>query len=250
MVGDVSFAIQLLTLFPGYFEGPLTTSILARAQAAERAQVRCVNIRDFCSTRHRRVDDTPYGGGAGMVMRAPELAAATTWARSRAPGAPVIYLSPQGAPFRQSHAQWLATQPGMTLVCGRYEGVDERWIEGHVDLEVSVGDFVLTGGEAAAICVVDAVVRLLPGVLGNAASAQDESFARPLLEYPQFTRPASFEGLEVPEVLRSGDHARIASWRARLSEARTASRRPDLLETTEVDAPAWLVRRRHIEGKN
>ena len=253
MARSVTYPIQLLTLFPSYFEGPLSTSILGRARKAGVAGVRCVDIRDFASTRHRRVDDTPYGGGAGMVMRAPELAAATDWSRARAPGAPVIYLSPQGAPFRQSHARWLAEQPGMVLVCGRYEGVDERWIERHVDLEISVGDFVLTGGEAAAVCVVDAVVRLLPGALGNAASASDESFSHGMLEYPQFTRPATFEGLEVPDVLLSGDHGRISAWREKLSLARTSARRPDLLEgaAPEVeDGEAWLVKKRHVEDEN
>lgn len=246
-----AFRAAICTLFPEYFDGPLACSIIGRAIEEGRAEVSRIDIRSFATSKHRVVDDTPYGGGAGMVMRAPELAAATRYARRTAPSGPVVYLTPQGAPFTQARARALAASGGMVVVCGRYEGVDERFIERCVDLELSLGDFVLTGGEPAAVAVLDAVIRLVPGVLGNEASSDDESFSRPLLEYPQFTRPARFEGLEVPEVLRSGDHGRVEAWRDRLALARTAARRPDLGDgdavAEVVEAEEWMVRPRHGE---
>jgi tRNA (guanine37-N1)-methyltransferase len=247
-----AYRVGVCTLFPEYFDGPLSTSILGRAIRDALVAVTRYDVRDFSDGRHRNVDDTPYGGGAGMVMRAPELGRAVTYARAAAPGAPVLYLSPQGAPFEQAHARALAEAPGMILVCGRYEGVDERFIARHVDYELCVGDAVLTGGEPAAALVIDAVCRLLPGVLGNAASAEDESFATRRLEYPQFTRPAQYDGLDVPEVLRGGDHGAASAWRERLSLARTASRRPEWGDAASCAALAsveesetWLVASRH-----
>lgn len=250
--------ISILTLFPGIFDA-LKHSILARAVAGGAVEFELVNPREFARDKHRTVDDSPYGGGAGMVMRPDVLRDAVEYARGRNPGAPVVYLSPQGAPFRQAHAEKLANLPGMILVCGRYEGVDERFIEACVDYEVSVGDFILTGGEPAALCVVDAVVRLLPGVLGNSASAVEESFGDGALEHPQFTRPREFDGRPVPPVLLSGDHGKVANWRRRISLERTAARRPDmmidelsandmsLLENSALQVDSWLVDPRHVQ---
>ncbi|MCB9521033.1 MAG: tRNA (guanosine(37)-N1)-methyltransferase TrmD, partial [Myxococcales bacterium] len=202
--------VTFVSLFPEYFVGPMTTSVVGRAVASGALAWDAVSPRDFAVDRHRTVDDTPFGGGAGMVMRAPELAAATRWARSRMSGARVALMSPQGARFEQRHAELLAREEGLVIVCGRYEGVDERFVEACVDIEISLGDFVLTGGEPAAVCVVDAVARLLPGVLGNAASSVEESFSCGGLEHPQFTRPSAWEGVEVPAVLRGGDHGAVA----------------------------------------
>ncbi len=252
--------ITILTLFPEFFPGPLGASVLGRAIGAGALTVETACIRDFADGRHRAVDDTPYGGGAGMLMRATELAAATRWARSRNSEAPVVLLSPQGAPLEQGAVRSLAERPGLILVCGRYEGVDERYVERCVDFEVSVGDFVLSGGETAALCLVDAVARLLPGALGNAASAEEESFSGAALEYPHFTRPPEFEGLTVPDVLRSGDHGRVAEWRRRASLLRTYRRRPELLPVDArheaaalaegcADVPEWMRRPRHLPSR-
>lgn len=245
--------IALVTLFPEFFEAPLSVSVLGRAQQAGVFSVASVSPRTFATNTHRTVDDTPYGGGAGMVMRAPELGAAVEEARELAPGARVLLLSPQGARLDQAAAARLAAEPGLILVCGRYEGVDERFIERYVDEEVCLGDFVLSGGEPAALCLIDAVVRLLPGGLGNAASAVEESFSDARLEYPQFTRPPVFDELPVPAVLTSGDHARVAKWRQKVGLLRTLYRRPDLLARRPIskaerkllgddrlDVPAWL----------
>ncbi|TVQ98145.1 MAG: tRNA (guanosine(37)-N1)-methyltransferase TrmD [Deltaproteobacteria bacterium] len=247
--------VRILSLFPEFFDGPLGTSVLGRAIDDRALSVTVHNPRDWATNRHRTVDDNPYGGGAGMLLRATELAEAVQAIRDAASG-PLIYLSPQGEPFRQEHAAALATLPGFLLLCGRYEGIDERFIERHVDVELSLGDFVLSGGEPAALCVVDAVARLLPGALGNAASVDEESFAGPLLEYPQFTRPPVFEGLTVPEILLSGHHERIARWRRRLAWLRTRERRPDLLAgapaepvpdaADDGEVPAWLTRPRRL----
>jgi tRNA (guanine37-N1)-methyltransferase len=226
----VAPAVEILTLFPRMVAAPLEESILGKARAKGLLRVRVTDIRDFAEGRHRVTDDVPYGGGAGMVMKPEPLVAAIEAAKEREPQARVVLLSPQGRRFDQDKALELSQMPALVLVCGRYEGVDERVLR-WVDEELSLGDFVLTGGELAALAVVDAVARLLPGVLGNELSAQSESFAgEGLLEGPQYTRPPEFRGLRVPEVLLSGDHARIAGWRREQAMARTRERRPDLLE--------------------
>jgi tRNA (guanine37-N1)-methyltransferase len=224
--------VAFVTLFPTFFDGPLSLSIPARATAAGAFTWSAHNPRDHAANRHRTVDDTPYGGGAGMVMRAPELAAATAEAKCRARGGPVLLLSPQGQRLDQRLCHQLARSHGFVLVCGRYEGIDERFIERYVDAEVSLGDFILSGGEPAALALVDAVVRLLPGAVGNEASLCSESFESPRLEYPHFTRPPEFEGLPVPSVLTSGDHARIERWRRKVGLRRTIERRPDLWQAS------------------
>jgi tRNA (guanine37-N1)-methyltransferase len=221
-------SFELLTLFPRLCAAPLEESILGKAVAGGRLRVLVTDIRTFAEGKHRVTDDLPYGGGAGMLMKPEPLVAAIEAAKQRAPAARVILLSPQGRKLTQAVAQEYAQFESLILVCGRYEGVDERVLE-WVDEELSLGDFILTGGELAALCVVDAVARLMPGVLGNADSAQHESFSRDgLLEGPQYTRPPEFRGRRVPEVLLSGDHARIAAWRSEQAVARTNSRRPDL----------------------
>ena len=222
--------IAVLTLFPAFFDGPLHTSILERAISRGFLAVERIQIRDFARDKHNTVDDTPYGGGAGMVLRATELAAATRHAKQLLPNAPVILLSPQGETLTQKVVEHVAQWSSMILVCGRYEGVDERYVEKYVDGTLSVGDFILTGGELAAATLIDAVTRLLPGVLGNKESAKEESFSSQTLEYPQFTRPAIFETRKVPPILVSGNHGRIAKWRRKVSLLRTQNRRPDLLK--------------------
>ena len=222
-------AVEILTLFPRMVAAPLEESILGKARARGLLRVQVTDIRDFAEGKHRVTDDVPYGGGAGMVMKPEPLVAAIEAAKEREPQARVVLMSPQGRRFDQEKALQLSRQPALVLVCGRYEGVDERVLR-WVDEELSLGDFVLTGGELAALAVVDAVARLLPGVLGNELSAQSESFAgEGLLEGPQYTRPPEFRGLRVPEVLLSGDHAKIAGWRREQAMARTRERRPDLL---------------------
>ncbi len=219
--------ICILTLFPRMVLAPLSESVLGKAAAAGRVEFSALDIRDFAEGKHRVTDDVPYGGGAGMVMKPEPLAGAITAARAKLPLAPVVLLSPQGRAFDQATAIRWAEQGALTLVCGRYEGVDER-VRPLVDELVSVGDFVLTGGEFAALCIADAVARLVPGVLGNAASSGEESFSDGLLEYPHYTRPPEFRGEKVPEVLLSGDHARIRLWRRRERLLRTRAQRPDL----------------------
>ena len=219
----------IVTLFPGMFEGPLRESLLGKAIRAGRIEVDCVDPRDFAGGRHRVVDDTPFGGGEGMVMKPEPLVAAIEHVReSRGPDQ-VLMLSPRGRPFTQGLARELAGFSSLALVCGRYEGIDER-VRDFVDGELSIGDYVLSGGEPAAWIVVDAVTRLVPGVLGNLQSTVEESFETGLLEYPQYTRPREFRGRSVPEVLLSGDHGRIAQWRRRQSLKKTQQTRPDLLE--------------------
>jgi tRNA (guanine37-N1)-methyltransferase len=222
--------VDIATLFPEMFSGPLTESILKRAQQAGLLAIQLHDIRDYASDKHRSADDYPYGGGAGMVMKPAPLAACLRAILAEHPPAstPVILLSPDGQPFTQAIAQELARLPGMLLVCGHYEGVDERVRESLIDRELSIGDYVLTGGELAAMVVVDAVARLLPGVL-DAASTDEESFSDGLLEYPQYTRPAEWEGRGVPELLRGGNHAEVARWRRQQRLERTLRRRPDLL---------------------
>jgi tRNA (guanine37-N1)-methyltransferase len=217
--------IDLLTLFPAMLEGPLSDSIPARTQAEGQATIRVHDLRRWGLGRHRSVDDYPYGGGAGMVLRPEPVAAAL--GEIRRPGSTVILMDPAGEVFRQARAEDLAGRSHLVFVCPRYEGVDER-IRAMVDLELSIGDYVLSGGELPALVVVDAVIRLLPGAIG-AASTEEESFADGLLEYPQYTRPPSFEGEDVPPILVSGDHGAVRRWRLRESLRRTLERRPDLL---------------------
>ena len=220
----------VLTLFPEMFPGPLGASLAGQGLAGGRWRLDALNIRDFATDRHRSVDDTPAGGGPGMVMRADILAAAIDGARALHPDLPLLYPSPRGKPLTQAQARELASGPGAMLLCGRFEGVDQRVIEARQAVEISLGDYVLSGGELAAMVIIDAAVRLLPGIMGAPASATDESFEHGLLEYPHYTRPREWEGRVIPEVLLSGDHGRIAKWRQAQARAITAERRPDLLE--------------------
>lgn len=220
----------VLTLFPEMFPGPLGISLAGRALEAGTWRLEAVDIRGFATDRHRSVDDTPSGGGPGMVMRADVVAAAIDGAMAEGASKPLIYLSPRGAPLTQARVRELASGSGVTLLCGRFEGLDERVIEARGLEEVSLGDFVLSGGEPAALALLDAVVRLLPGVMGKEASGEDESFESGLLEYPHYTRPQSFEGREIPAVLTSGDHKKVKAWRRAMAEALTKERRPDLWE--------------------
>jgi tRNA (guanine37-N1)-methyltransferase len=221
----MTLEIDVLTLFPRMVEGPLTESIPGRIRERGIATIRVRDLREWGIGRHRSVDDYPYGGGAGMVLRPEPVASAL--AEIRRPESFVILLDPAGETLRQSRAADLATRPHLILVCPRYEGVDER-IRGMVDLELSIGDYVLSGGELPALVVIDAVIRLLPGAIDEASTAE-ESFVSGLLEYPQYTRPPVFDGVEVPSVLVSGDHGAVRSWRLRESLRRTRERRPDLL---------------------
>jgi tRNA (guanine37-N1)-methyltransferase len=223
----IQMRFDLLTLHPSMLEGPLNTSILGRAQAAGIVEIGVHNIRDYSENKHKTVDDAPYGGGAGMVMRVDIVARAI--ASVRTPDSLVLLTSPGGVPFVQARAEHLAQVPHLIIVCGHYEGIDAR-IESLVDGLLSIGDFVLTGGEIAAAAVVDAVARLVPGVLGNADSAKDESFASGLLEYPHYTRPREWRGAVVPDVLLSGHHENISIWRQEQAVLRTQKLRPDLWE--------------------
>lgn len=223
--------VDVFSIFPEYLAGPLASSLLGRAVAAGIVEVTVHDIRDWAVDRHRTVDDAPFGGGAGMVMTPGPLFAAVD---DVGPHRPLYLLSAGGRRFDQAMAAELAGGQGFSLICGRYEGVDQRVADHLCDGEVSIGDFVLAGGEAAALVVIEAVARLLPGVMGNEASATEESFAEGLLEYPQYTRPAEFGGWAVPEVLRSGDHARIDRWRRAEALRRTLERRPDLLGGREL----------------
>lgn len=218
----------VVTLFPQMFDSPLGHSILKKAKEKALLSVRLADPRNYTTDRHHVTDDYPYGGGQGMVMKPEPLVAAIEDIRAQTPDARVILLSPQGKVFSQATALELAQEREIVLVCGRYEGVDER-VKRFIDEELSLGDFTLSGGEPAAIAVIDAVARLVPGVLGNEKSAADESFSNGLLEYPQYTRPEEFRGMRVPEVLLSGDHERIREWRREMSLRLTAERRPDLL---------------------
>ncbi|MHA7818586.1 MAG: tRNA (guanosine(37)-N1)-methyltransferase TrmD [Erythrobacter sp.] len=224
----MTFAATILTLYPEMFPGPLGTSLAGKA--LERGDWSCatVNPRDFTTDKHRTVDDTPAGGGAGMVLKADVMAAALD---SVADSRPVLAMTPRGNPISQARVRELAQGPGVTLICGRFEGFDERLFEARPQIEqVSLADIVLSGGETAAIAILDACIRLLPGVMGAASSGHEESFEDGLLEYPQYTRPQQWEGRTIPEVLRSGDHAKIAAWRKSKSEEITRLRRPDLWE--------------------
>ena len=226
---------DVVTLFPEMVSTIAEFGVVGRARRKGLVDVDCENPRDHTSDVHRTVDDRPYGGGPGMVMKYEPLAGALAAARSRAPeGSPVVYLSPQGRVFDQATATRYAALPGLILLAGRYEGVDERLIEAHVDEELSLGDFVLSGGEVAAMAVIDAVVRLLPGVLGDDESAAQDSFVEGLLDCPHYTRPEEIDGRRTPEVLLSGDHAEIARWRMKQALGRTYDRRPDLIEKLEL----------------
>ena len=229
----MTFAATVLTLYPEMFPGPLGTSLAGRALAEGKWSCDPVQIRDFATDRHRSVDDTPAGGGAGMVMRADVLARAVDHALEKQPAAPLLAMTPRGIPLTQSRVRALASGPGVTILCGRFEGIDERLFEGRAIEPVSIGDYILSGGEMAALTLLDACIRLLPGVMGAPSSGVDESFETGLLEYPHYTRPVEWEGRTIPEVLRSGDHAAIEAWRKARAETDTRLRRPDLWERHE-----------------
>ncbi len=226
----MTFRATILTLYPEMFPGPLGTSLAGRALAERKWSLDAVNIRDFTTDRHRTVDDTPAGGGAGMVLRADILARAVD---AHADGRPLLAMTPRGTPLRQARVRALAAGPGAVILCGRFEGFDERLLEARGVEQVSIGDYILSGGEMATLVLLDACVRLLPGVMGAASSGVEESFESGLLEYPHYTRPVEWEGRTIPEVLRSGDHAKIAAWRQRQAEIDTRLRRPDLWERHE-----------------
>jgi tRNA (guanine37-N1)-methyltransferase len=228
---------EILTLFPGMFESPLRESIPGKAQERGLIHVRVHYIRDYAFDKHQVTDDRPFGGGEGMVMKPEPIVSLLDTLRAEEPQPWVVLLSPQGRVFQQECAWRWSTLPRLALICGRYEGVDERVAESFVDEQISLGDYVLTGGELAAMVVVDAVARLLPGVLGNAASAGSESFAEPVLEFPQYTRPRDFRGLRVPEILLSGDHEAIRRWRRGEALLRTKLRRPDLFARLKLTPP-------------
>ncbi|MGH6735247.1 MAG: tRNA (guanosine(37)-N1)-methyltransferase TrmD [Methyloceanibacter sp.] len=225
----MTWRATVLTLFPEMFPGTLGSSLAGKALADGKWALETIDIRDFATDKHRSVDDTPAGGGAGMVMRADIAAAAIDAARvNAAPGTPTLYLSPRGTPLTQDRVRTLAQAPGAILLCGRFEGIDQRVLDARNVEEVSIGDYVLSGGELAAQVLIDACVRLLPGVAGNEGSLAEESFASGLLEYPHYTRPREWEGRTIPDVLLSGDHRKIAEWRREQAEALTKTRRPDL----------------------
>ncbi|EAQ36772.1 tRNA (guanine-N1-)-methyltransferase [Nitrobacter sp. Nb-311A] len=223
----MTWRATVLTLFPEMFPGPLGVSLAGRALAAGLWVLETRDIRDSATDRHRSVDDTPAGGGPGMVLRADVLARAID-AANTSPETPRLLMSPRGRPLTQSRVAELTTGPGPLIVCGRFEGVDQRVIDARGLEEVSIGDYVLSGGEIAAMALIDACVRLLPGVMGKTESGEDESFSHGLLEYPQYTRPQEFEGRPIPDILLSGDHAKVAAWHKAEAEALTKARRPDL----------------------
>ncbi len=224
----MSWTAQVLTLFPEMFPGPLGQSLAGRALGEGRWRLATLDIRAFASDRHKTVDDAPFGGGPGMVMRPDVVDAAIGAARAAVPDLPVIYLTPRGVPLTQARVRELARGPGVAILCGRFEGVDQRVIEARGLEELSLGDFVLSGGEPAAVALIDACVRLIPGVVGEDASLVEESFADGLLEYPHYTRPQIWHGRAVPEVLLSGNHQKIRAWRLAEAEQITRERRPDL----------------------
>ena len=244
----MSFAASVLTLYPEMFPGPLGISLAGRALDEGLWSLDTVQIRDFATDKHRSVDDTPAGGGAGMVLRPDVLAAAID---SVSDGRPILALTPRGKPLTQARVRELAAGPGVILLCGRFEGFDERIFEARPVEPVSIGDYVLSGGEIGAMAILDACVRLLPGVMGAASSGEEESFEQGLLEYPHYTRPVTWEGRTIPEVLRSGDHAKIAAWRHAQAVKDTRLRRPDLIERHggASQAPPSGARRRD-EGED
>ncbi|MXO90510.1 tRNA (guanosine(37)-N1)-methyltransferase TrmD [Pontixanthobacter aquaemixtae] len=231
----MTFAATILTLYPEMFPGPLRLSLAGRALEEQKWSLDTIQIRDFATDKHKNVDDTPAGGGAGMVLKVDVLAAAVDHAKRMQPMAPILAMTPRGKPISQTRIRELSDGPGVTILCGRFEGFDERVFEGREIEEVSVGDIVLSGGEPAALIILDACIRLLPGVMGAASSGTEESFEEGLLEYPQYTRPQEWEGRTIPEVLRSGDHAKIAAWRKQMSEDHTRLRRPDLWDRYNGD---------------
>ncbi len=237
----MSFRATVLTLYPDMFPGTLGQSLAGKALEGGTWALETVQIRDFADDRHRSVDDTPSGGGAGMVMRADVLARAIDHASPEGDARPRLLMSPRGKPLTQARVHELADGDGAVIVCGRFEGVDQRVIDARGLEEVSIGDYILSGGEIAAQVLLDAVVRLLPGVMGNADSGAQESFETGLLEHPHYTRPAEWEGHAIPEVLTSGNHAKIEAWRRKQAEALTAERRPDLLEAEKLkkDSGSW-----------
>ena len=226
----MSFAADIITLFPELFPGPLGASVIGRGAAAGLWSLELTQLRDFATDKHRSVDDTPAGGGAGMVLKPDVLASAIDHVSHQNDPRPRLLMSPRGKPLTQARARALAAGPGVVIVCGRFEGVDERAIEARNLEEISIGDYVLAGGEVAAMVLLEAVVRLIPGVLGKDESNADESFENGVLEYPQYTRPQSFEGRDIPAVLTSGDHGKVEQWRRAESEKLTRTRRPDLLK--------------------
>ncbi len=233
----MTWRASVLTLFPEMFPGPLGASLIGKALEKNLWSLEVRDIREHGLGKHRTVDDTPAGGGPGMVMRADVACAAIDAARAANPDAPAIYLSPRGVPLTQSRVRALASGPGAILLCGRFEGLDQRALEARQLEEISTGDFILAGGEIAAMALIEACVRLIPGVLGDATSPADESFSAGLLEYPQYTRPPTFEGRDIPPALTSGNHAEIARWRREQAEHLTKSRRPDLWTLYEKDKP-------------
>ncbi len=224
----------LLTLFPDMFPGPLGLSLAGKALKDEKWAIETLDIREFSSHKHRAVDDTPYGGGAGLVLMPDVIDAALVAAKSRFPEGRVVYLTPRGPLLTQKMVEDFATSAGLIVLCGRYEGVDQRVLEAHNATEVSVGDYVLSGGEPAALVLLDACVRLLPSVMGNEETTDEESFSDGLLEYPHYTRPASWQGRDVPDVLLSGHHGQVAKWRKEQSELVTRERRPDLWQAYQA----------------
>ena len=229
----MTFKASVLTLYPQMFPGSLGESLAGRALDRGDWSLETVQIRDFATDKHRTVDDTPAGGGAGMVLRADVLARAIDHASPEGDSRPRLLMSPRGKPLTQARVRELAAGEGIVLVCGRFEGVDQRVIDGRDLEEVSIGDYILSGGEVAATVVLDAIVRLLPGVMGNVQSGQFESFEQGLLEHPHYTRPAEWEGRRIPEVVTSGDHAKVARWQREQAELLTRQRRPDLLESKD-----------------
>ncbi len=228
---------SVLTIFPELFPGPLGASLAGKALGQKIWSCEAIDIRDFATDKHRSVDDTPAGGGPGMVMRADVLARAIDHAAPENDRRPRILLTPRGRPLRQARVRELAEGPGVMLVCGRFEGVDERVIERRSLEEISIGDYVLSGGEIAAFVLIDACVRLLPGVMGKEESHAEESFEAGLLEYPQYTKPQEFEGRPIPEILNSGHHGKVAAWRREQAEKATEERRPDLRARSKGDTP-------------
>jgi tRNA (guanine37-N1)-methyltransferase len=231
----VTFRASVLTLYPEMFPGGLGVSLAGRALERGDWSLDAVQIRDFATDRHRTVDDTPAGGGAGMVLRADIVAKAIDHASPPGDERPRLLMSPRGKPLTQARVRELAAGPGVVILCGRFEGVDQRVIDARELEEVSIGDYILSGGEPAALVLLDAVVRLLPGVMGNELSGGEESFEHGLLEHPHYTRPQEWEGRTIPEVLTSGDHGKVAKWRRAEAERLTAERRPDLINSSEEE---------------